>query len=342
MTAALTPSDCDLRGLGYMPLDVQRLRDSDLAIGSTGDEFKAAVLLWCVSWSQVPAASLPDDDRKLAALIRMDGKAWKKVREVALSGWVKCVDGRLYHSVVAEKAREAWKDRTKYREKRDKDRARLEAWRAGQKPADETSSHGDGNAIETRSETHVETRFETLPEEKRTGSGVEGIEDADASFVLSGEPKRTRPDPAAEALEVWNVMAARTGLAKARSLDAGRRTAIRARLADGGPKAWKEAITAVERSPHCRGENDRGWRADLDFVCQPKSWRRLLEGFYGGKAASAADQGADWPDSRWAMAIDMWRADGSWGESLGPPPGQPGCRVPTHLLIQPTAQGSAA
>lgn len=167
MTAPLTPPDCDLRGLSYMPLDVQRLRDSDLALISTGDEFKAAVLLWSISWSQVPAASLPDDDRLLAALVRLDNRAWKKVREVALRGWIKCSDGRLYHPVVAEKACDAWKDRTTYRAKREKDRARLEAWREAQKQNSGHNGNGD--------ETQDETRFETQPEEKGTGS--EGIKE---------------------------------------------------------------------------------------------------------------------------------------------------------------------
>jgi len=33
-------------------------------------------------------------------------------------------------------------------------------------------------------------------------------------------------------------------------------------------------------SAFCRGENDRGWRADLDFLCQPKSFNGLIEGKY--------------------------------------------------------------
>lgn len=64
----LTPPDCDLRDFAFMPLDVARLRDSDLAIQIEAEEFRAAVLLWCASWHQVPAASLPDDDKALAAL----------------------------------------------------------------------------------------------------------------------------------------------------------------------------------------------------------------------------------------------------------------------------------
>lgn len=106
----LTPPDCDLRDFAFMPLDVVRLRDSDLAVTADADEFRCAVLLWCASWHQVPAASLPDDDKALAQYAGYGRvvKEWLKVRTGALRGWVKCTDGRLYHPVVAEKAAEAW------------------------------------------------------------------------------------------------------------------------------------------------------------------------------------------------------------------------------------------
>lgn len=107
----LTPPDCDLRDFAFMPLDVVRLRDSDIAALSSGDEFRCAVLLWCASWHQLPAASLPDDDQILSQLAGFGRvvKEWKKVRSGALRGWIVCSDGRLYHPVVAEKAREAWR-----------------------------------------------------------------------------------------------------------------------------------------------------------------------------------------------------------------------------------------
>jgi hypothetical protein len=110
----LTPPDCDLRhGFPYMPLHAARLRDSELASNETPEACWAAVLLWCASWHQVPAASVPDDETWLASQSKyvMRGKidrAWKNVRTGALRGWIKCSDGRLYHPVVAEQALEAW------------------------------------------------------------------------------------------------------------------------------------------------------------------------------------------------------------------------------------------
>lgn len=126
----LVPSEVDLRGLPFMPLDVARLRDSDLAIEATGDEFRAAVLLWCASWNQVPAGSLPNAEQALAAYAGFgrDVKGWRKVSAGALRGFVECADGRLYHPVVAEKALDAWAQRVEHRKgkENENDRKRRE------------------------------------------------------------------------------------------------------------------------------------------------------------------------------------------------------------------------
>lgn len=94
---------------------------------------------------------------------------------------------------------------------------------------------------------------------------------------------RPKPDPlpVREAFDRWNDVARQFRLPVAKSLDARRRKQIRARLADAGIAGWGEALDAVAASRMCRGENDRGWRADLDFVCQPKSFNKLREGAYG-------------------------------------------------------------
>lgn len=109
LPAPLVPVDTDLQDFRFMPLDVVRLRDSRLAAQVSGEAFRCAVLLWCVSWHQVPAGSLPDDDVVLAgyAGFGRSVKEWKKHRADALHGWVTCADGRLYHPVVCEKVLEA-------------------------------------------------------------------------------------------------------------------------------------------------------------------------------------------------------------------------------------------
>lgn len=89
-----------------MWFDVQRLLRSDTWVLGSSDEKAAAITLWMESWHQVPAASLPSNDRILAKL--SGAERWAKAKEHALRGWILCSDGRLYHPVVAEKALEAW------------------------------------------------------------------------------------------------------------------------------------------------------------------------------------------------------------------------------------------
>jgi len=111
LPAPLVPADVDLRDFEFMPLDVARLRDSEISALEDAEAFRAAVISWCVAWHQVPAASLPDDDGALCKILGYgrDMKTWRRLRGAgALRGWVQCADGRLYHRVVAEKALEAW------------------------------------------------------------------------------------------------------------------------------------------------------------------------------------------------------------------------------------------
>jgi hypothetical protein len=113
----LVPPGVDLRDFPFMPLDVVKLRDSDIAASASGDEFRAAVLLWCAAWHQVPAGSLPDDDVQLAHLAGYGRvvKEWKKVKQGAMHKWLRCADGRLYHKTIAEKVNEAWERKLRQR-----------------------------------------------------------------------------------------------------------------------------------------------------------------------------------------------------------------------------------
>lgn len=112
----LVGAEVDLRDFAFMPLDVQRLRDSDLTSDETPEACWAAVLLWCAAWHQVPAASIPASDQwqaKQCGYVAQGrvSPSWKRVRKGALRGWVECSDGRLYHPVVAEKALDAWRSK---------------------------------------------------------------------------------------------------------------------------------------------------------------------------------------------------------------------------------------
>ncbi len=114
LPAPLIGPEVDLSGLPGFIIHTGRLFSSELIALATPEECWCAFRLWCMAWQQTPPASLPDDERILAAFSGAGAK-WKKVRDMALRGFVKCSDGRLYHRVVAEIALEAWEKRKKYR-----------------------------------------------------------------------------------------------------------------------------------------------------------------------------------------------------------------------------------
>ena len=140
--------DCDLRDFPFMPLDVVRLRDSTLAASATDAEFRCAVMLWCASWHQVPAGSLPNDDRVLCLLSGI-GRGeialteWLKHRDGALSGFVEATDGRLYHLTIVAKAKEAWSRKKASAAQRRGTSERVARWRDRKENQDVKPGNGD-------------------------------------------------------------------------------------------------------------------------------------------------------------------------------------------------------
>lgn len=123
----LTPENCDIRDhFPYMPLYVQRLRDSGFAIHVDPASGFYAMFAWAAAWHQVPAASLPDDEAELARLLSFgrNVEEFRKVRDGALYGFIKCSDSRLYHPVIAEAAMNAWEKKEAMRSRKERDSAR--------------------------------------------------------------------------------------------------------------------------------------------------------------------------------------------------------------------------
>lgn len=93
---------------------------------------------------------------------------------------------------------------------------------------------------------------------------------------------------AQSALDLYNDLASKVGLQKARILSQARKRAVMARISEvGSIEEFKQALRNVERSAFLQGRNDRGWKADFDFICQAKSFHRLYEGGYGNGAHSS-------------------------------------------------------
>lgn len=83
-----------------------------------------------------------------------------------------------------------------------------------------------------------------------------------------------------DVVDAWNDLAEARGLAKVVKVTDTRRKQIQARLKEYEPDDWSKALTAIYKSKFLCGENERGWKADFDFLLQPKSFVKLVEGAY--------------------------------------------------------------
>ncbi|WP_146198926.1 DNA replication protein [Falsochrobactrum shanghaiense] len=108
-----------------------------------------------------------------------------------------------------------------------------------------------------------------------------------------------------EALEAYHATAGRCGLPSVRVLTETRKRKLAATVRQHGLSVWLEALAKIEASSFCTGGNDRGWRADLDFLLQPSSFAAILEGRYDNRQGKRREP----PPKRGESATDIWRDD---------------------------------
>lgn len=298
MSAPFTPPGCDVRSLPFMPLEPRRLLDSDLFLLSTGAEFKAAVALWCWSWTQVPAASIPDDERVYAKVAGLSLVEWREVAAMALRGWVACGDGRLYHAVVAEKALRAWVERLKLKERSCKGNAARHD-RFTYSPEQHAARLAEAVAYLERLTPGAAIEFGIVLQGDQTppcgsdpapcGSPARSDLGSEVNLTQDNETDRnglslvepSGPTPAEQAFAEYLCVAEDLGLAQPRKLDADRAAKLTLRLSEhGGPEGWAEILDLIRRSPHLQGKNDRGWKATFDWLMSPANLRKVAEGNY--------------------------------------------------------------
>ena len=298
----LVPAYVDLRSFTDIPVDAQRMVNSRAMRVIPDNAIRSWILLIYQSWSQLPAASLPDDDYELAHLAGFgrDVEAWQAIRDDALYGWLLCDDGRWYHPVVAEKALEAWQHKLRnrwYRLKPDEKQkfgGSFEAWipvheKELEKSADGVAKLPRGyrgvTAKPSRSprDTNATTTRNVIGSElngtERNGTDMKGSKGGVGEGAVA--PARARNPDIDAAFDEWNLMAADTGLTKVQARKPERRKALAARLKEaGGLEGWKHACNAIRGSPFLIGQGNRGWRCNFDWAVKPGNFTKIMEGTY--------------------------------------------------------------
>jgi uncharacterized protein YdaU (DUF1376 family) len=174
--------------------------------------------------------------------------------------------------------------------------------------------------LEARSQNSIDSPSGNLP----TDAGAKPPDhDAEAKAKADAEIQ--------QAFDAWNTLAGELELPTARSLDKKRRAGISARLREnGGLDAWNAALAALKAAPFLCGQGKEGWRANIDFVCQAGSFRKLIEGAYtpakgpsqlalltpipGGKVEDPPDPNDKWGIEAWCKSIGAEPLDNPKGK----------------------------
>lgn len=102
--------------------------------------------------------------------------------------------------------------------------------------------------------------------------------------LSSGDDLNSEPDEIQIAVDQFNAAAEESGWPTIRILSKSRRSALAARLREcGGLEGWAVALAKAQASPHCCGQNDRGWVANFDFITRQSSFVKLMEGNYDNR-----------------------------------------------------------
>lgn len=141
----------------------------------------------------------------------------------------------------------------------------------------------------------------------------------EATPLSSGKAQTPSRDVPGEMTKIWNEECG--SIVGARAPGQNRKRSCIARWRDefgSDPEQWRAYCKRIAGSAFLRGESDRGWRADLDWVLEPRHLSRIMEGRYDNRLANgrAEEDGGRGPSGPPPKFEDLWDDDGNRKTSL--------------------------
>ena len=110
---------------------------------------------------------------------------------------------------------------------------------------------------------------------------------ADAPIARASKKSKLKPAPKQAKVydlqaigDAWNTMAAAAGLAQVVTLTEGRKKALMKRIDEHTHDTVLKAIASIPHSRFLTGKTADGWKASFDWLIQPSSFVKLIEGTY--------------------------------------------------------------
>lgn len=237
-----------------------------VSAGANSDE-KGVMADWC---TEDVASALDMDEEAVDAIFNaMQGRVLDDCR---LTGWEKRQPRTEDGTAAARKA--AWKERQKIK------RNGVERNGTVGNGAERSGTEKNGPEAEAEAEADVIESFALVDLPIDAASPAPENDGYDSA--PKGTARRNATFPVNDLVEYWNTMAARHALPQVVKLNKQRNAQLRARIAEYPDiDDWVKAIDAIERSDFCRGKKPGAtWKASFDFLLQPSSFLKLIEGTY--------------------------------------------------------------
>lgn len=117
------------------------------------------------------------------------------------------------------------------------------------------------------------------PKKGDTVTDTETVTETDIDHPLPPKRGQQQPVPFAQIVELYHAIC--TSYPKLRAIEGNRQKQIVARWKKyGGIEAFRELFEKAEASAFLKGDNDKAWAADFDWLIRPTNMSKVLEGKY--------------------------------------------------------------
>lgn len=150
---------------------------------------------------------------------------------------------------------------------------RSEAGKQGGRPPKDTGGKAK------KANAFYEKQSEAKKGDTVTDTDTVKVTDTDIDNPLPPKGGQQQPVPYTRIAELYHTIC--TSYPKLRAIEGNRKKMIAARWKKyGGIDTFRELFEKAEASDFLKGDNDRGWAADFDWLIRPTNMSKVLEGKY--------------------------------------------------------------
>jgi hypothetical protein len=153
-------------------------------------------------------------------------------------------------------------------------------------------NNGAFNSEQPIPDSNPDSKQQIATEDKSVAEASEHTDRSSMPEKEKNSSKTNVPQPnqsgaISELVDTYNA----TGLPKMDKLTDARRKHLNARIKEWSHEQVMEVFALAKQSPFLMGSNDRGWKADFDWLTNPSNFVKVIEGKYDGGGSKDSNGG---------------------------------------------------